>query len=64
MNSVMGVFNLIISLWRHHLVREIPRLSYRGEVVCDPILEIDYTADGAWKMDEKGVIKTVGGMYR
>jgi len=33
-------------------------------VVCDPILEIDYTADGAWKMDEKGVIKTVGGMYR
>jgi len=33
-------------------------------VVCDPILEIDYTADGAWEMDEKGVIKTVGGMYR
>jgi len=38
--------------------------SYRGEIVCDPILEIDYTADGSWEMDEKGVIKTVGGMYR
>ena len=41
-----------------------PKYSYRGEIVCDPILEIDYTADGSWEMDEKGVIKTVGGMYR